>query len=216
MASSFVQLFGYLVSLAGMILTIVICARPNWRVNDLDGEVIESIRRSSGLWSRVRVSFKEKCLTLCSARTTTPATGNATSTTRSSSDCRLLSRSLVRASASPLLSKESQVWQPSLAWSARISLLRMKLPIQVSHPNSILQFLIAAVCRGRKRRGQKKNHAGRRRLHRLRRRLAVRGSELLRGNGAPGVQRDKHDANEQHERRHARHKHATPSRRKVT
>lgn len=59
MASSFVQLFGYLVSLVGMILTIVICARPNWRVNDLDGEVIESIRRSSGLWSRVRVSFKE-------------------------------------------------------------------------------------------------------------------------------------------------------------
>jgi len=52
MASSFVQLFGYMVSLIGMILTIIICARPNWRVNDLDGEVIESIRRSSGLWSR--------------------------------------------------------------------------------------------------------------------------------------------------------------------
>ena len=62
MASSFVQLFGYLVSLIGMILTIVICARPNWRVNDLDGEVIESIRRSSGLWSRVSISFVENIL----------------------------------------------------------------------------------------------------------------------------------------------------------
>lgn len=52
MASSFIQLFGFLISLIGMIITIVICARPNWRINDLDGEVIESIRRSSGLWSR--------------------------------------------------------------------------------------------------------------------------------------------------------------------
>lgn len=33
-------------------MTIVICGLPEWRTNDVEGEVIESIKRSSGLWSR--------------------------------------------------------------------------------------------------------------------------------------------------------------------
>lgn len=33
-------------------MTIIICGLPDWRTNDVEGEVIESIKRSSGLWSR--------------------------------------------------------------------------------------------------------------------------------------------------------------------
>lgn len=142
MASSFVQLFGYMISMIGLLLTIIICARPNWRVNDLDGEVIESIRRSSGLWSRVS-SLPKTVIFLyltsvainsnpySSARTTTLVTGNATSTIPSSLDCLLLFKLPVLASALHWLSKESLVWLLLLEWNAQISSLLTNQLIQV-------------------------------------------------------------------------------------
>jgi len=50
MANSFLQLLGFVLSLVGTIMTICICVFPEWKVNDTQGEVIESIRRSHGLW----------------------------------------------------------------------------------------------------------------------------------------------------------------------
>lgn len=53
MANSFLQLLGFVLSIVGTIMTICICVFPEWKVNDTQGEVIESIRRSHGLWISV-------------------------------------------------------------------------------------------------------------------------------------------------------------------
>ena len=53
MANMGVELIGFLLSMCGLVMTIVACSLPEWKTNDMEGEVIESIRRSSGLWSKV-------------------------------------------------------------------------------------------------------------------------------------------------------------------
>lgn len=50
MANGFLQMAGFIFSIVGTIMTIIICIRPEWKVNDTQGEVIENIRRSHGLW----------------------------------------------------------------------------------------------------------------------------------------------------------------------
>lgn len=52
MANMGVELIGFLLSICGLVMTIVACSLPEWKTNDMEGEVIESIRRSSGLWSK--------------------------------------------------------------------------------------------------------------------------------------------------------------------
>lgn len=52
MANAFLEIFGFFLSMIGIVLTVVCCVLPEWRTNDVEGEVIESIKRSSGLWSR--------------------------------------------------------------------------------------------------------------------------------------------------------------------
>ena len=59
MANPCLELLGFIFSTVGLVMTVVICALPEWRTNDVEGEVIESIKRSSGLWSRVSFSKKE-------------------------------------------------------------------------------------------------------------------------------------------------------------
>ena len=53
MANGFLQMAGFIFSIVGTIMTIIICIRPEWKVNDTQGEVIENIRRSHGLWISV-------------------------------------------------------------------------------------------------------------------------------------------------------------------
>ena len=53
MANGFVQLVAFIMMVAASIMTICICVFPEWKVNDTQGEVIETIRRSQGLWISV-------------------------------------------------------------------------------------------------------------------------------------------------------------------
>ena len=55
MANGFIQLVGFVLMVAAAIMTICICVFPEWKTNDTQGEVIETIRRSQGLW--ISVSF---------------------------------------------------------------------------------------------------------------------------------------------------------------
>lgn len=52
MGNCFVELIGFVLSIVGLIMTICICAMPEWKTNDVEGEVIESIKRTQGLWSK--------------------------------------------------------------------------------------------------------------------------------------------------------------------
>lgn len=52
MGNSGVQLIGLMVTMMTFVLIIIACVLPFWRRNDLEGEVIETIRRSSGLWTK--------------------------------------------------------------------------------------------------------------------------------------------------------------------
>lgn len=48
----FVKMAAFLLSWASMALTIVAIAIPDWRINDVEGEVVELIRRTQGLWTK--------------------------------------------------------------------------------------------------------------------------------------------------------------------
>ena len=50
MANGFIQLVAFVLMMAAAVMTICICVSPEWKTNDTQGEVIETIRRSQGLW----------------------------------------------------------------------------------------------------------------------------------------------------------------------
>ena len=50
MANGFIQLVAFVMMMAAAVMTICICVFPEWKTNDTQGEVIETIRRSQGLW----------------------------------------------------------------------------------------------------------------------------------------------------------------------
>jgi len=52
MANGPLQVVGVLLTLICFILTFIAACLPYWRSNDIEGEVIETIRRSSGLWTK--------------------------------------------------------------------------------------------------------------------------------------------------------------------
>ncbi|XP_002129997.2 claudin-7 [Ciona intestinalis] len=52
MVNGGLQVGGFVLGLIGWILGIVTCTLPDWRKNDLQGEVIESVIRTTGLWVR--------------------------------------------------------------------------------------------------------------------------------------------------------------------
>ncbi|XP_039273081.1 claudin-7-like [Styela clava] len=52
MVNGSLQVCGYGVTIIGWLMAIITCALPSWRKNDLEGEVIESIIRTTGLWVR--------------------------------------------------------------------------------------------------------------------------------------------------------------------
>jgi len=52
MANGAMQVIGVFLTLICWALTFIACCLPYWRSNDIEGEVIETIRRSSGLWTK--------------------------------------------------------------------------------------------------------------------------------------------------------------------
>ena len=52
MANGALQVISLMLCIMCFILIILTCVMPFWRRNDLEGEVLESIRRSSGLWTK--------------------------------------------------------------------------------------------------------------------------------------------------------------------
>lgn len=52
MANGSLQVVGLFTSILCFALMLCVCILPYWRRNDLEGEVLESIRRSSGLWTK--------------------------------------------------------------------------------------------------------------------------------------------------------------------
>jgi len=52
MANGAMQVISLLLTILCFKLILLCCILPYWRRNDLEGEVIESIRRSSGLWTK--------------------------------------------------------------------------------------------------------------------------------------------------------------------
>ena len=52
MANGAVQVICVFLSIIAFALTFIACCLPYWRSNDIEGEVIETIRRSSGLWTK--------------------------------------------------------------------------------------------------------------------------------------------------------------------
>jgi len=52
MGNSGVQILALLLTMVTFVMILIACILPFWRRNDLEGEVIETIRRSSGLWTK--------------------------------------------------------------------------------------------------------------------------------------------------------------------
>jgi len=48
----FAKFAAFILSWASLALTIVAVAIPDWRINDVEGEVVELIRRTQGLWTK--------------------------------------------------------------------------------------------------------------------------------------------------------------------
>nr|CAB96129.1 putative claudin [Halocynthia roretzi] len=52
MVNEVLQVFGFLLTVLGWLLSIVTCSISSWKRSDVKGEVIESITRTTGLWIR--------------------------------------------------------------------------------------------------------------------------------------------------------------------